>query len=206
MKTRDERQDENDERSLMNTKKYTFADLAGTGAVESVSFDTDKPPQLSNTVDVGTVTAIWAETASQKIPLSALVNVNVAAPPKSCAELLRETQGLLARISYKPGWMLTATAPSTEQDFRRPWTPWYLTVHLDYRMPSLDDPSRTTLLSTQYTVAERELERMLRDDGRDFIGHVVTALLKRAELHEMDEWLRLDGRCVVDPHPERSKA
>jgi hypothetical protein len=41
---------------------------------------------------------------------------------------------------------------------------------------------------------------------KELMECVVRGWLMRFELHEMDEWLRLDGVCVREPHPELSKA
>lgn len=33
----------------------------------------------------------------------------------------------------------------------------------------------------------------------------IRALIVKLELHEVDEWLTIDGECLVDPHPEQKK-
>jgi hypothetical protein len=36
--------------------------------------------------------------------------------------------------------------------------------------------------------------------GRDYVMHVVTSFFLAWERHEMDEWLRFDGKMLCDPH------
>lgn len=141
-------------------------------------------------------------------PASKIVSVKVSEPAskivnvvrsKSCAELLQETRRLLARVTYKPGWALTATAPD-EVILSKPWRPWEVTVGLDYRVMSLEDPFCSVLLTTAMVLTESHLAQMLRDE--QLVYWVVQNLIRRAELHEMDEWLKLDGKCVTNPHPE----
>jgi hypothetical protein len=43
------------------------------------------------------------------------------------------------------------------------------------------------------------LENMSDDQA---IEASVATLVLYAELHEMDEWLKLDGKCIKEPHPK----
>lgn len=109
--------------------------------------------------------------------------------------LLLEVQNILNRIAYKPTWKLSASAPAEVI-----WEAWYVTIHLYYEAPSVDDPGAIAKLAISMKVYKDELAKMLA--SKDFVNWIVVALIKRAELHEMDEWLKFDGAHVTDPHPE----
>ena len=45
------------------------------------------------------------------------------------------------------------------------------------------------------------LERSQDNSPDEVMGHLVREVIRQHEHHEMDEWLRFDGKHVVDPHP-----
>jgi hypothetical protein len=52
------------------------------------------------------------------------------------------------------------------------------------------------------TVVER---RLPRHEATDHLGPILRALLVEAFAHEVDEWLRVDGQRVREPHPETTQ-
>lgn len=58
------------------------------------------------------------------------------------------------------------------------------------------DPTRTTRIVSQELVAGFELERMTREMLLDRVRQFI----HRHEMHEADEWLKLDGEVLYDPH------
>ena len=73
-----------------------------------------------------------------------------------------------------------------------------LRVHLS--TSHLDDPRDNDFAGTvnQETIASEHWCQMSADHKR----HVLRQLVYRAVCHEVDEWLRMDGDLVTDPHPE----
>lgn len=69
---------------------------------------------------------------------------------------------------------------------------------------SLDGGDEAVYLTMFITLTEHSLVEILVKG--DFVDYVAVNLIRRAEMHEMDEWLKLDGVCVKDPHPETVKA
>lgn len=138
--------------------------------------------------------------------------------------LLDAVQAVLDRLTYKPDWKLRLVAEA--KTIHRPW---YLYIHLEYKVQSLDVPPvelggsqyiRTNHdytmssgadkvvqtmvgLATSVLFTERSLIEML--SRGDLVNYLRGNLIMRAELHEMDEWLKLDGEHVKDPHPELPK-
>lgn len=115
--------------------------------------------------------------------------------------LLFAVAGVLRRITYKPTWRFHIEAePETM------YRPWYVHVHLYYSLPSIDDPMVDSQLTTQQTFTANALADVVRYGEDAIVERVAYSLIRRAELHEMDEWLKLDGVCVRDPHPELKPA
>lgn len=140
------------------------------------------------------------------LPLSALCDVNVRPSPpaktfdrvylqRDPQNLLDAAQSLIDRITYKPEWKLRLTAEAKSVN-----RPWQINVHLDYKVANLDGSYETVDLTTCTTFTERSLIEVLVSG--DFVRYIAMNLIRRAELHEIDEWFKLDGVCVTDPHPE----
>jgi hypothetical protein len=92
---------------------------------------------------------------------------------------------LVSRITYKPGWKITA----------RPYYPsGMLDLSLETRLPD----------STHGTQRNCSLSRLVMPETLHDEKHplwIVAAHVREFEMHEMDEWLKLDGARVNDPHP-----
>ena len=42
----------------------------------------------------------------------------------------------------------------------------------------------------------------LRQIHPDIVNQIVYGLWRKLELHEVDEWFKVDGKNYIDPHPE----
>lgn len=103
----------------------------------------------------------------------------------TCAEF----QGLLSRITYKEGWSLTFWInPGDEVIFAVRSSP---TKDVD----NIKGPLvRVSTFRNLGPLAELNNSSVLE---------WVRATIRDTELHELDEWLRLDGVKVRDPHASR---
>jgi len=92
-------------------------------------------------------------------------------------------------VTYKPGAVLSVAQDAC-----------YAQVVLRLAIHTLDVHTRakTELLHSSYYIPLVAFSRL---DEQAFLLEVRT-LCKRLEFHEVDEWLQLDGKPVVDPHPE----
>jgi hypothetical protein len=103
-----------------------------------------------------------------------------------------EVVALIQRVTYKPGWKLRTTVEPAVRGWGFP----VVRVQLTYRAPASDGSGASV---------EFHGEASLSVDDRtepDRVLAWLTAFIQRSELHEMDEWLKVDGKHVRDPHPE----
>ena len=104
-----------------------------------------------------------------------------------------EIRELVGRLSYKPGWKFKV---------------WEVTT-----------PSRTVMLSAQFLVPNSNAPEVLLPVGitqhfdaymmglmdERAVIELLRELVRRGEMHEIDEWFMVDGIRVKDPHPELNK-
>jgi hypothetical protein len=106
-----------------------------------------------------------------------------------------EAAALLSSLTYKPRWTITAyTVPTA------------VVLRAGSKGPDVYEllrSGRTVEIDVVLTEAiqNEELARMSREDvlARAF------EVFRRRELHEVEEWLRLNGQPVFAPHPGRGK-
>lgn len=96
-----------------------------------------------------------------------------------------EAQEYVSRYTYKPEHTLTLE--------RGPLG--LICVKLRAACPSVTDPTYTHVVTTTNLTNVPPLLRAVLD-------HAVLQTVARFEKHEQDEWLRLDGRVINNPHPE----
>lgn len=101
-----------------------------------------------------------------------------------------EARELLKRVTYKPGVKL-AFDPGESFGIA--------TLTITSMVQDVNEPSRTIPLTNRQALPP--LEYMDRDE---FIFRIGDALM-RFERHECDEWFRVDGKPVNDPHPESAQ-
>lgn len=107
-------------------------------------------------------------------------------PPKLGTDVGTRLRALLERTTYKPGWK-----------FRTHPSGFFATaVQIEAQVVSVEDPSKVQpLFHTQGWD--------LRGDENDheLLGRL-KAQIVAFETHEVDEWLKVDGLHVKEPHPE----
>jgi len=102
---------------------------------------------------------------------------------------IRIAQEFLARFRYKPDWHLDITrrpevgcarlrATATVLDSRELCVPERINIMGEYNLPRLGEMQDPDLFF------------------RDFLR----ASIRNMELHEVDEWFRVDGKLPFDPH------
>lgn len=95
-------------------------------------------------------------------------------------------RSVVERITYKPGYRFKVESQG-EGTYWRYLILWVTSDEID---------SRTGEPKADF---ERWIELPFTDSEESIVAQV-RALLKEIELHEMNEWLRLDGEIVHDPH------
>lgn len=66
-------------------------------------------------------------------------------------------------------------------------------------VPDAENPTSPTQINSQYSMSPRMFEHMER---RDFI-HLVHSQIVKMEMHEVDEFFKIDDKHFREPHPER---
>lgn len=106
----------------------------------------------------------------------------------------RRIQDILDRMTYKPGWKITISRPE-DCGVQNYWEP--ITLHARY--PTIDiTTGKPITLSLVRSIPLESAETVPEDALIDLIGYII----KNFEMHEFDEWFKIDGVCVRDPHPE----
>jgi hypothetical protein len=101
-----------------------------------------------------------------------------------------EAIAIVSRLTYKPGWSLQA--------YPEPHTGG-LILRFGKDEPDSEkggDAVRPLMYTTQIP------KQRLDDFSRDLFLRTVFATVTARELHEVEEWLRLDGEPLFEPHPE----
>ena len=122
---------------------------------------------------------------------------------------LREIEEHVARFTYKPGWEFKITPglhPMEAMLSARYWAqdsdvpPARLPEQWQVGRMRIDHP--LTPIVGQERMDLMLLDQMYGEALHTFDMIHLTPLLKRSDQHEMEEWLRYDGRRIVDPHPK----
>ncbi len=102
---------------------------------------------------------------------------------------LERVRKLLARVTYKPGWRF-CVAPHSYLG---------ITLVVDYTTNDINNPTAPITVGTARLFDEMQLENM-KDE--DIVVHCIGGTIRDLEDHEFREHFRIDGHCVLDPHPE----
>lgn len=95
-------------------------------------------------------------------------------------------KNILLHLSYKPGWKFEVEE----------------SVSYGLRLvATMSVPDAQTGKPTVIGLAELLLIPP-SDWGQDYALDLIKKLIQKMEEHEMKEWLKVDGECVDDPHPE----
>lgn len=102
-------------------------------------------------------------------------------------------QAILDRMTYKPGWKITISRPT--DSIHNFWEP----ITLYARYPTTDVlTGETIMLSFVRSIDVDSAEKYPEDKLINLIAYFI----KSFEMHEFDEWFKIDGVCVHEPHPE----
>ena len=109
---------------------------------------------------------------------------------KTCADALEIVKAIVSRIDYKPDFKIDVYGTydvSIRVIFKRP-------------VPDSNNPSQVApqIFSRDYTP---ELVLSMKDPYEYILRDLIHSI-QQMEMHEMDEWLRVDGVRVREPHPE----
>lgn len=110
------------------------------------------------------------------------------------SELCSRLEGIIEKITYKPGWQIMV------EDYDHQ-TIWGTAVRFKVQMwvNNLHAPGEMEAFFYVRTIRPYEIQNMT--DG-DILQQVIRQTLLICESHEMDEWLKHEGKHVTDPHPE----
>jgi hypothetical protein len=112
---------------------------------------------------------------------------------------LEEIKEVVSRVTYKPGWKLTAETSPNYFEFRHRGRGVFLRlVGTCHNLEKNSMELTPTLHSSKY------VERPIMDHKE--LMHLIREMYREMELHEMNEWLKFDRVCVVDPHPELKRS
>lgn len=118
-----------------------------------------------------------------------------------------ELFAFLERVTYKPNTKLVAKCGPTRSDGKsvkltEPTTHYSgnVMLALEQSVPSARprDGAGDLVILASDDLSRFHVEHI---DERDLL-RVVRKLVRRAEMHEVDEWLRIDGDHVTVPHPD----
>jgi hypothetical protein len=119
---------------------------------------------------------------------------------------LERVQRLLKKVTYKPGWIITAYP---HQMFDEPRSEDRYRFHNETRIVIRVVCLQPDTISGQprefihhrslcaYDIAHLDDSKIIEY----FIGRAIVEM----EMHEVDEWFKYDGSHVKDPHPEKNK-
>ena len=109
-----------------------------------------------------------------------------------------EFSRLVNRLSYK-----TQTHAKFVLQYNKDMKPPALKLSIQQVVPDVNNRNDrlvrvNTTLGTHQIWSEAEVAQI---DEETMLGRIYDMLLSMEE-HEIREWFRIDGKCVVDPHPE----
>jgi hypothetical protein len=97
---------------------------------------------------------------------------------------IADIQAAVQALTYKPGYTITLHIPQAER---------YIMFSISHTAMDVTDPSKTVFLQWK-AGAVPENFRNAHD-----VHMQVYELMRQMEEHEMQEWLRADGKEVVEP-------
>lgn len=93
----------------------------------------------------------------------------------------------IARLTYKPGWAFGVEG-----------TLFFLVFNT--HDATVKRPRKVTAEMIR-RIPPRIVEQVRKGRTAGLYAFVAKAIREREE-HEVQEWLKVDGRCMVEPHPE----
>lgn len=101
----------------------------------------------------------------------------------------RRLQDIIHRVSYKPRVKLEVHRLMED----------VATIRVVMIVPDINDPTDNIVFQFMSSLSLYSIGDMT---DCQIVEYFVRGAIREAELHEMDEWLKFDGRCVREPHPE----
>lgn len=133
-----------------------------------------------------------------------LGSISLHAPVNTYHQVCR----LLEHVTYKPGYALHLRHARAGKEVRPEQSMWRFSP--DYYLSMSDGPTILQLMATVrdasgqrpgwiQVVSQTELEPIHFNDGYHFMSWL-RVVIGEFEQHERDEWLRIDGELLLDPH------
>lgn len=110
---------------------------------------------------------------------------------------MHEAARLCERLTYKPGYRVEISRV-LHDDNHLGIQPVYVRVFA--MVTDVNDHSRQSPLYN----SEGHPWYWFEQATEEQVVSLIRGQCRRLELHEVDEWLRLDGVCVTEPHPDLS--
>jgi hypothetical protein len=111
--------------------------------------------------------------------------------PRTAAEKL---QSVIDNLTYKPGWRFWIKWRPTAI----PHWPDDVILHMEFDAPDANEPERMTIIGRDMMLPQG-LMQMIDGASAGIIRWVMYSI-KEMEIHEVDEWLRIDGVRLKNPH------
>jgi hypothetical protein len=109
---------------------------------------------------------------------------------------LHQVRDVVGRLTYKPGWRFEV---DPGMRFGSVYNGEMVVAELRVSQRSKDATLRTP--GDSWTMMVEPLREFQCQDERTLL-EAVYRLVKRLELHELDEWFKVDGLTLHNPHPE----
>lgn len=100
-----------------------------------------------------------------------------------------EIESIVDRIDYKPGWALVLR-------------PDQRSLQISRVVPDSRDPGRDVKVGSVHPIPPVLTQGSLNPLSVISVVTWVKTEIRRCELHELDEFFRLDGQLVDDPHKD----
>lgn len=94
---------------------------------------------------------------------------------------------LIEQMTYKPAYTLSAT-----RDLHRD----YVEFRVSGRVPDVREPAKTIAVTSRELFHTNVIKSLKPNQAYKLIRKAIYDF----EHHEADEWLRVDGECLYDPH------
>jgi hypothetical protein len=105
---------------------------------------------------------------------------------------------LVGGLTYKPGWYFLTSLSDNEA---WPMIDVEITARLQDVTKRKVAPPQIIILETRVVFSPDELKLT---EAKNWILRSLHAAIVQMEHHEIDEWFRLDGEPVTNPHPKNS--
>lgn len=109
---------------------------------------------------------------------------------------LHRLQEIIKRVTYKKGWRLTAAMDRFPNC-------GIISLFVTVTIPDANNLTLPPLMICRSnTITEWELEQL---SDAQIVEFPISTLIRDMEAHEFAEWLKFDGVCIRNPHPEVEK-